>query len=156
MTFIIDYRELLDLVFLKDLFCHCEIGANLGCDKILRSHDLADLTSLVFLETEVTIGNDAHKTMVRTHNDWHTTDMILAHDLEHVAYRSIWCGCDRSIDHTILSTFHHAHLMSLSLNRHVLVNNTDTTLTSHSNSHSRFSHCIHSGRNDWDVESNIT
>ena len=115
MTLIVNYRKFLNLMLLKDLFSHCKSGSHLSSDKILRSHDLADLASLVLLETEVTVGNDTHQTMVRTNYYRHATDVILAHDLEHVANRSIWSRSDRSIDHTILGTFHHAYLMSLSL-----------------------------------------
>ena len=75
-----------------------------------------------------------------------TADMILCHHSQGIGHRTSSANGYGIIDHTVLGTFHDSHLTGLRLNRHVLMNHTDSTLTGNGNSHTALGHRIHRGR----------
>ena len=107
------------------------------------------------LETKVTVSDDTHK-MVFLINHRNATDMIVMHHIQSILDSTPAANGNRIIDHTILSTFDDSYLTSLLLNRHILMDNTDTALTRDGNGHRRLGHRIHSGRDKRNVEFYVT
>ena len=89
-------------------------------------------------------------------NNGNTADMILRHDVEGLCDRSTQRDRYRVIDHTVLRTFHDSHLTGLVVNRHILVNNADTTLTSDGDGHLRFCDGVHGRCHEWYVQLDVT
>ena len=85
MVVTIHYRQLLNLVFLKNLCGSTQICLYVGCYKILRSHHLVNLTTKVTLEAQITVCYDTDK-MLFVVNYRYTSDMILCHDIESLPY----------------------------------------------------------------------
>ena len=61
--------------------------------------------------------------------------MILLHHLQRIAYSLILADGDRVADHAILCTFYPTHFRRLLCNRHILMNDTDATLTGQRDCH---------------------
>ena len=59
---------------------------------------------------------------------------------------------ERIGDNTVLRTFYFVYFFCLLLNRHILVNNTDSSLTCHGNCHTVFCNRIHAGAHHRDVQ----
>ena len=55
-------------------------------------------------------------------------------------------------DYTIFRTLNLIYLFSLRLNRHILVNDTDTALSCHGNGHTVFCNRIHAGTHQRNVQ----
>ena len=143
LAVIVNNRQLLDLVITQNLGSSLHIGLLVCNNQFLgRSHDLADRTLHVCLEAEVTVGNNTHK-FLAVINNRDTTDMVFSHNVKNILYRRIGLDCNRIIDHTVLGTLYNGNLMCLLLNGHILVDYTDTTLTSNGNSHLRLGNSIH-------------
>ena len=131
---LIHHGQFLDLILLQNLSSGCQVGLLMGCHQMILRHDLIDGTIQTTLKAEVTVSHDTHQmTVVIHHGD--TTDMILRHDLEGLCHRGTQGDGDRIVDHTILGTLHDSHLTGLVVDRHVLVDHTDTTLTSDGDGH---------------------
>ena len=153
VTLSVNNRELLNLVAEKNVSNILSLRVGDGY-QVLRSHNLCNLTAHILLETKVAIGNNTNEETVLV-NYRNTTNAVLAHKLKSVAYSLVTSDGYRVVNHAVLSTLYTTNLSSLLCNRHVLVDNTDTTLTSNSNSHWRLGNCIHSCRNDRDVECDV-
>ena len=150
----IDYREFLDLVLTKYICSVRKADALLCCYKILLCHDLRHRHLRVPLETKVTVGHNAHKETVVIYNR-NSTDMVLSHHTENLTYGSIRMDGDRVIDHSVFRPLHTTHLIHLFLDGHVLVNDTDTTGTSHRDGKFGLCHGIHGSRNDRSLEGDV-
>ena len=124
-------------------------------NKILLRHYLFYGTIQTTLETKVTVGDNTYEVLLVIHHG-NTTDMILRHDVESLSHSSTDGDSDRIIDHTVLGTFHDSHLTGLVVDRHILVDNTNTTLTGNGNSHLRLRYCVHSSSNERYVQLDVT
>ena len=82
--------------------------------------------------------------------------MMLCHHTENLAYCSIRMDGYRIIDHSVLGSLDTTHLVHLLLDGHILVNDTDTAGTSHSDREFSLCYSVHCGRNDWSLESDVS
>ena len=155
MVVLIDHGEFLDLVLLQNLGSSSQVGLLMGGYQVILRHDLCHGTIQTALETEVAVGYDTYEVIVIVdHGD--TSDMIFRHDIEGLSHRRTLGDGDRIIDHTILSTLHDSHLTRLILNRHVLMDYTDTTFTGDGDSHLRLGNGIHRSRYKRHIQFDIT
>ena len=154
VTLSVNNRELLNLVAKKNIsnILSLRVGDSY---KILRSHNFCNLTAHIFLETKIAVCYDTNKETVLVNNR-NTTNAVLAHKCKSVAYSLVTGNCYRVINHAVLSTLYTTNLCSLICNRHIFVDNTDTTLTSDSNRHRSLCNSVHSSRNDWNIKCNVT
>ena len=155
MVCIIHNRKFLNLVLLKNLSSCCQVGLLMGSNKILRSHHLIYLFVEMTLETQVTICYNTNQ-MVFVINNRNTTNMIVMHHIKSILHCASATNSDWIVNHSILGTLYNGHLACLLLNRHVLVDNTDTSLTSYGYGHRRLGNSIHSGCYEWNVQLDIT
>jgi len=109
----------------------------------------------VTLEAEVTVSDDTHE-VVFLINHRNATDMIVVHHIQSILDGASATNGDRVIDHTILSALDDGHLTCLLLNRHILMDDTDSTLPRDGNGHRRLGHRVHSGRDERNVEFDVT
>ena len=154
MVGIVDHGEFLDLVLLKNLSSRCQIGALMGGDQVLGCHHVVDELVHVTLETEVAVGDDAHE-VVFLIDDRNAANVIVVHHVKGILDGASAANGDRVVDHTVLSTLDNGHLTSLFLDRHILMDHTDTTLACNGNGHRRLGHRVHSGGDKGDIEFDV-
>ena len=152
---LIDNGQFLNLVLLQNLGSRRQVGLLMGGNEVLFRHHLIDGAVETALETQVAVGDDTNETLL-TVNHRDTADMILSHDIESLGNRRTERNGNWVIDHTILGTLNDGHLTGLILNRHILVNHTDTAFTGDGNSHLALRHRIHSGRHERHVQLDVT
>ena len=151
---LIHHGQFFDLVLLQNLGSSNQVCLLMGGHKVLLRHNLCHRTIETTLETQVTVGDDTNEMVVIIHHG-DTTNMILRHDVEGLSHRrTLWDG-DRIVDHTILSTLDDSHLTSLILDRHVLVDHTNTTFTGNGDSHLRLRYRVHSGCHERNVQLDV-
>ena len=155
MVVLVDNGEFLDFVLLQNLGGSSQVCLLVGSHQIILSHHLINLLVQTALKTQVTVGDNTHKTILFV-NDRNTTDMILSHDIECVLYGRTATDGNGIINHTILCSFDNSDLTGLILDRHILVDNTNTTFTGNSNSHPTFRNRIHSCRHKRHVQLDMT
>ena len=84
-SILVNNREFLNLVALKNFGSLLEIGALSCCDKVFFCHHLIDAASKVALETQITVGYNTDKIVVAIdHRD--SADMILAHHIQSIVH----------------------------------------------------------------------
>ena len=152
ITLIIDDRELLYLRTCEDLLRFLEGGTLLRRYEVLARHALADLLRVVLLENEVTVRDDTDELLAL--GDWHAGDAELRHEIIGIL-QGVICGQEERIgDDTILRALYHVDFLCLLLDRHILVDDTDTTAARHGDRHLMLCNGIHTCRNEWNVEMN--
>ena len=152
ITLIIDDRELLNLCTCEDLLRFLEGGTLLRRYEVLSRHALADLLRVVLLENEVTVRDDTDELLAL--GDRHAGDAELRHEIIGILQGMI-CGQEERIgDDTILRALYHVDFLCLLLDRHILVDDTDTTAARHGDRHLMLCNGIHTCRNEWNVEMN--
>ena len=126
----------------------------MGGHEVLLRHDLLYRTIQTTLKAQVTVRHDTHEmTIIIYHRD--TTDMILRHDVEGLRYCGTNGNSDGIIDHTVLSTLDDSHLTGLIIDRHILMNDTDTTFTGNGDGHLRLGDGIHRCCHKRDVQLDV-
>ena len=154
MIFLIHYGQLLDLVLLQDLGSGSQVCLLVRGHEVILRHNLLHRTIQTTLKAQVTVCHDTYE-MIAVIDDRNTTDMILRHDVEGLSHRRSLRDGDRIIDHTILCTFHDSHLTGLIINRHILVDHTDTSFTGNGDSHLRLCDGIHGSCHKRDIQFDI-
>ena len=82
---LINDRQFLDLILLKNL-CSChQVGLLVGRHKIILRHNLLNGTIQTTLKAQVTVSNDAHEVLLIIHHG-DTANMILRHDVERLGH----------------------------------------------------------------------
>ena len=126
----------------------------MGGDEVLLRHDFVDGTVKTAFETQVAIGDDAHQ-MLLVVDHGNTADVILRHDVERLSHRATAGNGHGVVDHTVLSTLDNSHLAGLVLDRHILVDNADTTFAGNGNGHLALGDGVHGGRHEGHVELDV-
>ena len=134
MIILINNRKFFNFILLKYLSSRNKICLLMSGNKILTCHNIINKSIKMTLKTKITVCNNTYK-MILTIYNWNTTNMILSHHVKSILNCTTTTNSNRIIDHTILSTLNNRYLTCLFFYRHVLVNNTDTSFTSNSNSH---------------------
>ena len=78
---LVDDREFLDFVLLKNIGCGHEVGLLVGGNEVVFRHNLIDRAVQTTFKAQVTVGNDANEPFVIVDNG-NTTDMILRHNVK--------------------------------------------------------------------------
>ena len=154
LSVLVHYRQLLYLVAQKHIGNVTSVGVGYG-HKVLRGHDLLYAAERVLLETEIAVGDYAYQHHVVIY-DRNTSDLVLLHQCKGIAHRTLARNGYRVVNHSVLGTLHLAHLCGLFLDGHVLVNDSYASLPGYGNSHRRLRDRVHSGRNNRNVEADVT
>ena len=148
------HGKFLDLASLEDLGCLRESDSLGGGHNVLGGHDVAHWLCHVLLEPEVPVRYDSDQESIAVHHG-DSSDMMLAHHCKCFADSSIRTDSDWIVDHAVLSPLDPADLFALLLDRHVLMDNTDSTGPCHGNSQVSLSHSVHCGRHDRSVKFDV-
>ena len=151
----IHYWKFLNFVLLKNLCCSVKVCLLRRCHQVLRCHHLVNLLVVMALKAQVAVSNDTHQ-VVLVVNNGNTANMVFSHHRQRIGNSLTATYCHGVINHTVLRTLHNSHLACLSLYRHILVNNTNTALTSYSYRHSTLRNGVHSSRNKGNVKTNVS
>ena len=155
MILAVYHGQFLDLVFLQDSGSSLQVGLLMRSYKILAGHHLVDCLIESTLKAQVTIGHDTHQ-MVFVINHGNAADMIVVHDFQRVLHGLATTNGHGVVNHTVFGTLHDGHLMRLFLDRHILMNHTDTPLSCYRNGHGRLGNGVHSGRYERNIKRDIT
>ena len=85
-----------------------------------------------------------------------TTDVVIMHHIKSIFYCATSTDSNRIVNHTIFGTLYDSYLMSLFRNRHIFVDDTDTTFTCDSYRHRSLSNSIHRSCDEWDIQLDVT
>ena len=151
---LIHHRQFLDLVSLQDLGGSRQIRLLMCRYEVFLRHDLLNGTVQTTLKTQVTVGHNTHKVLLVVNNG-DTSDMVFRHDIKCLRHRRALRNRHGIIDHSVLGTLDDSHLTCLVLNRHVLMDHANTSLTGDSNSHLRLCDRIHGCRHKGDIQLDI-
>ena len=155
VVFAIYNRKLLNLVLLQNLSSSNKVGLLMSGNKVLACHNLVNILVQMAFEAKVTIGYDTYQ-VVFIVNNRNTTDVVIMHHIKSIFHCATSTDSNRIVDHTILGTLYDSYLMSLFLNRHVLVDDTDTTFACDSYRHRSLSNSIHRSCDEWDIQLDVT
>ena len=151
MIVLVNDRQFLDFMLLKDVLSCGEIGELCCCDEVFFCHHFRNRTVGLALEAEVTVCDDTHEDVVVVdYRD--AADMIFVHDFEGIADEGAFFDCHRVDNHAVFSAFHLCDFGSLLLYCHVFVEHADAAFLSDSDSHRGFGYGIHTGSYDWDIQ----
>ena len=157
VALLVHHGQLSDLALAEDLHSLSRVhGVSDGLD-VLGGHDLADLGVHVLDEIEVTVGDDAQKllTQLSVGGDGESAEAVLVLNLEAVS-NGVLGGQDSGVENdTIAVHLDELDLMGLSLDGAVVVDYTNTSMLSHSNSHAVLSHSIHARTDHGDVQLDV-
>ena len=154
LSVVVDHGQLFDLVVEQHVGRVGQLR-RVGGDEVLRGHHLRDAAAHVALEAQVAVGDDADEPALAV-DDGDAADLVLLHQREGVAHGVRLGDGDRVVDHAVLGAFHAPHVRRLFGDRHVLVDDPDTPFTSQSDRKRRFGDRVHRGRDDRNVEFDIT
>ncbi len=127
MTGRVNYRKFLDFVTLENLGRLFEIGRLTRGDEVVACHYFADGEIHIAFEAKVTVGNDSdQKSLIVNHGN--TADVILFHHCKSISDRFIPANGHGVVDHAVFSAFHRMDLTCLFGDRHVFVDDPDTSL----------------------------
>ena len=106
------------------------------------------------LETQVTVGDDAHEMVLLVHHG-NAADVILSHHVERILHTTALGDGHGVVDHAVLRPLHDGHLTGLLLYRHILVDDADTSLTRNGDGHRRLGDGIHGSCDKGDVQADM-
>ena len=133
-------------------------NTNLTHNKILaRGHAIANLQRcpLGFGDkTQITVRNDANKTIFFVNNR-KTRHTIVTAKLIKLFDGRIGTNSHRIFNHSRFGALHLTNMLRLFFNRKIAVKDANTTLTSHGNRHTSFSHSIHRCRKQRNTQGNF-
>ena len=155
LTLIVHDGQFLDLRAQEHIFGILQVGRVGRHELIARSHHIANEAIHVALEAQVAVRHDTDQNLILIDHR-NTADLIFVHQLQRIAHRSLLRDGHRIVDHTILGTLHATHMSRLLGDRHILVDHTDTALTRQSDGQRGLRHGIHSGRDDRDIQHDIS
>ncbi|MNF57888.1 hypothetical protein D3C84_394290 [compost metagenome] len=152
---VIDDQHALDAVLVQQLAHHLGVFAFLDRDQtFFGRHHFAHLGAHVGLETHVTRGDDADQITVVQHR--HAGDVVLPGQVEQIAHRGIGLDGDRVLDHAGLVTLDLAHLGSLLLDGHILVDDANAAFLSHGNRQTGLGDGVHGSGEQRNIQLDTT
>src|SRR5690606_10317445 len=139
---VIDDQYALDAVLVQQLAHGVLVFAFLDGDQtLLRRHDFTHLGVHTAFEAHVAGGDDAHQITMVQHR--HAGNVVLAGDVEQVTDSRISLDGDRILHHAGLEALDLAHLGSLLLDGHVLVDDANAAFLSHGDGQTRLGDRVH-------------
>ena len=156
LSCLVHYGELFDLILLQDGLNLLAVSVTVQyCHQILTGHSVFDEHCHIFLEADVTVGHDAHQ-MALPVSDGNASDMVVVHQGESVAHCLVLIDSHRVADHSVLAALYLAHLGGLGGYAHILVNHSYSSLPCKGDGHRRLGDCIHCGRHNGDIQSDVS
>src|SRR5438552_13637402 len=150
-AFVVHDRELLDAVLGEDPLRFVEPRADWRGHQTVLGHRVADRAVQLALELQVAVGDDAHQAPGVVH-DRDARDTEPLHQAHRLTQRPVRPEGDGVQDHARLAALHAVHFGRLAVDRHVLVDYADATLTRDRDRHLRFGDRVHRGGHEGDVE----
>ena len=139
--------QLLNFMPAQDLLGLCQCGTFRCSDQILLGHHAVDQLGHIGLKFHIPVGNDANQLPVVA--DRHAGNLILGAQFVRLRQRVAGSQPERICNNAILTALDHVHLLSLSLNGHILVDDADTALPCHGYGHAVFRHGSLPGQSQW-------
>jgi len=129
------------------------VGADGDGDEIVFGHDLADELGVIFLETQVAIGEDAGEASPA--GDGQAGDAVLGHDFEGLAESDVGRDGDGVNDHAAFRAFYAVDFFPLAIDGHIAVNDADASLAGDGDGQTRFGDGVHGGGSQRDVDGEL-
>ena len=151
----IHYGKFLYLVLQENLAGTLQVSLLVRHHQVLLGHHLVYLAAQVRLETEVTVGHDAHQLVVLIDHG-NTSDVVFGHEVQGILHCLASHDGDRVVDHTVLGTLHDGHLACLLLDGHILVDYTNATLARYGDGHGCLGNSVHSRRYEGNLQVDVS
>ena len=145
--------QLLYLVLAQDLLGLGQSSSLGGGDQVLLGHHVVDELAHIGLKLHITVGDDADELAVVA--DGHTGDAVLGHQLVGLSQSVAGSQPEGIGDNAVLRALDHIHLLSLLADGHILMDDTDTTLTGDGNGHAVLGNGIHGGADEGDIQTDL-
>jgi hypothetical protein len=152
--FVVDQKQLLDLVLLEDLLGVVEGRCERGGDQVVLRHHVADLHGRVGLEPEVAACEDAGELAV--FDDGHARDVVRVHQIDRAPDRLVGRQRHRVDDDAVGRPFDRVDLADLVVDVEVAMDDADSALLRERDGQGRLCHGVHRGRAQRDVERDLS
>ena len=153
LAVIVDQQQLLDLVFLKDVFGLFQAGARRTGHEVRPGHDRADLHIVIFKELQIAPGQDADQLLAL--DDRNPGNVLFLHQLLGPADRLAGREGHRIENDAMLRPLDLGNLPPLGLDGEVLVDDADAAFLGQRNRQSGLGDRIHGGRDDRDIDRHV-
>src|SRR3989442_34099 len=150
---LIDDQQFFDAVLVENVLSLLEGGPDRNSDEIFFGHHFGDGDIEASFEAKISIGEDADQFSIFC--DGHAGNFVFAHDFERVGDFGVRGHGDGIDDHAALRALYLVDLVRLLLNAQIAMDDSQPTLLSDGDGHVGFSHCIHGGADDGNVEADV-
>ena len=142
LSILIYNRKFFNFIFLQNLGSSFHVCTRLCCYNVFLCHHLINTLIQILFKAQVTVCNNTDQIILIIYYR-NTSDFVFSHQIECIFHYRTPLNGHRIINHSVFCTLHNCYLTSLLLDRHVLVNYSDTSFTSNGNGHLCFGNCIH-------------
>ena len=152
---LIDHQNLFDAMDMQQV-THLVLTLTFkhGNQLIFAGHDGGNAGIKVALEAHIAAGDDTDQVIAVEHRN--AGNIVFRGQVDQFAYRGAESDGNGVTNHTGLVFLHQADVMGLLFDGHILMNNADTAFLRHRNRQTGFGDCIHCGRDQGDIEFDIT
>ena len=140
-------------MFMQNFLRIFERGSHRDGDEIFLGHHFFNGHIETALKTKIAVGENADQSSV--FGNRYTGDFVFAHDFQRIENFGVRRHGDRVHNHAAFRTFYLVDFLSLLLNGQVTVNDAHSTLLRHANCHVGFSHGVHGGADNGDVQTDF-
>ena len=145
--------QLLNLVAAEDLTGLLEGGALGSGDQVVLGHHVVNELRHVGLKLHITVGDDTNELAVVA--DGHTGDAVLRHQLVCLSQGVAWAEEEGVGDNAVLTALDHVHLLGLSADGHILVDDTQTAFPGQGDGHPGLGDRVHGGAHHRDIQGDL-
>ena len=124
-----------------------------GCHQVLCGHAFLDRTVEIFLKFQIPVCDDAHQLL--SLGNGNAGNAELCHKVIGIPQGVLRREKERIRNNAVFRTFYPVNLLSLLLNRHILMDYADAALPRHSNRHAVLRHRIHTRTHQRDIQLNL-
>ena len=153
VVLIVHHQQLLDPMLMQDLFRLLERGSHRHRDQVLLRHHLINRDIEAGFKAEIPVSENADEFLV--FRDGNAGNLVLAHDLERVGNLVVGRHGDRIDDHAALRTLHLVDFIGLLLDGEIAMNNAQSALLRHCDSHVGLGDRVHGRTDDRCIQTNV-
>ena len=155
MVVLIHYGELFYLVLLQNVGSCRQVCLLMGGHQVVFRHHLVYGAVQPALKAQVAVGDDTYQMTVIIYYG-NTADVVFRHDVQGLSDCASQGNGDGVVDHAVLCALDNSHLARLILYRHILVDDTNTSLAGNGNSHLAFCYGVHRCRDKGHIQLNVS
>ena len=146
----IDNQQFLDPVFVQQPLSFLQCSAHRNSDEIFFRHDFADRQMKPRFEAKIAIRQNADQPAV--FRDRNARYFVMSHQLDGIFNFVVWRHRDGIDDHAAFRSLDFVDLRRLLIDRHVLVNDSNSALLGKRDCQPGFGYGIHCSADNWNIQ----